>query len=96
MRISRQWFEEFCLLGFDAFQYDEIHLPFRRKISAPSSKFKSKPNKKSAGSIQQKRLCLLYAGLLLELLFSLKDGANIFLRNVWWFSTDYTALYPRR
>jgi hypothetical protein len=33
---------------------------------------------------------------LLGLFFILEDGGDIFLRNVDWVSTDYTALYPRR
>jgi hypothetical protein len=30
------------------------------------------------------------------LIFDYKDGDDIFLRNIGWLSTDYTALYPRR
>jgi hypothetical protein len=37
-------------------------------------------------------LCyLLRAGILVGLLFDLKDGGDVFLRNVVWLSTDYTA-----
>jgi hypothetical protein len=28
--------------------------------------------------------------------FDLEDPGDMFLRNVGWHSTDYTALYPRR
>jgi hypothetical protein len=39
---------------------------------------------------------LLHAGFLLGIVFDPEDGGNIFPRNVGSFSTDYTALYPRR
>jgi hypothetical protein len=29
-------------------------------------------------------------------LFDTEDGGDRFLRNIGWFSTDFTALYPRR
>jgi hypothetical protein len=38
----------------------------------------------------------LHACLLLGLSFDPEDGGDIFLQNVGGFSTDYTALYPRR
>jgi hypothetical protein len=37
-----------------------------------------------------------YAGLLFGLFFDPEDEGDMLLRNVGWFSTDYTALYPRR
>jgi hypothetical protein len=40
--------------------------------------------------------CLLHIGFPLGLLFEPKDGGDIFLRNVGWLLTDYTALYSRR
>jgi hypothetical protein len=40
-------------------------------------------------------LCF-HAGLVLSLLFDPEDGGEMFLRNVGWLSTDYTALYLRR
>jgi hypothetical protein len=40
--------------------------------------------------------CLLHAGFLFVLFFGSEDGDNMFLRNVRWFSSEYTALYPRR
>jgi hypothetical protein len=39
---------------------------------------------------------LLHAGFLRALFFDREDGGNMFLGNVSLFSTDYTALYPRR
>jgi hypothetical protein len=38
---------------------------------------------------------LLYTVLLFGLFFDTEDG-DMFLRNVGWISTNYTALYPRR
>jgi hypothetical protein len=38
---------------------------------------------------------MLHAGFLLGLFFDLEDGGNIFLQNVGYLLTDYTALYPR-
>lgn len=39
---------------------------------------------------------LLHAGFLLGLFFDTENGDEIFLRNVGWLLTDYTALCPRR
>jgi hypothetical protein len=39
---------------------------------------------------------LLHACFLIGLFFDTEVGAEIFLRNVRWLSTEYTALYPRR
>jgi hypothetical protein len=36
------------------------------------------------------------AGFLLSLFFYPEDGGDMFVQNVGWHSTDYTALYPRR
>jgi hypothetical protein len=41
-------------------------------------------------------LMALHHRFLLGLLFDLEDGGDMFLRNVGSFSTDYTALYPKR
>jgi hypothetical protein len=38
---------------------------------------------------------MLRADLLLGIFFDREDGADMFLRNAGWLSTDYTALYPR-
>jgi hypothetical protein len=39
---------------------------------------------------------LFRAGILLVLFFNPEVGGDMFLRNVGWLSTDYTALYPKR
>jgi hypothetical protein len=39
---------------------------------------------------------LLHAGLRLGLFFNLEDRGDVFLRNIGWHSTDYTALCLRR
>jgi hypothetical protein len=48
------------------------------------------PLKVKAGSKQSS------AGFLLGLFFDPEDVGDMFLRNVGWLLTDYTALYPRR
>jgi hypothetical protein len=40
--------------------------------------------------------CLLHVDFFLGLFFEPEDVADMFLQNIGWFSTDYTALYPRR
>jgi hypothetical protein len=37
---------------------------------------------------------LPHAGFLFDLFFDPEDGRDMFLRNVIWLSTDYTATYP--
>jgi hypothetical protein len=37
-----------------------------------------------------------HVGVLVGLFFDPKYGGDMFLQNVGWLSTDYTALYPRR
>jgi hypothetical protein len=49
--------EELHLLGYNAVQSGESQRTFRRNISPPSSRFKSKPRKKSAWSRRQKEFC---------------------------------------
>jgi hypothetical protein len=47
--------------------------------------------------IKQSTVCsLFYSGFFLGLFFHTQDGGDIFLRNIDWLSTDYTALYPKR
>jgi hypothetical protein len=36
-----------------------------------------------------------HPGFLLGLFFDLEDGGDMFLRNIGWHSTDYTASYSR-
>jgi hypothetical protein len=48
-------------------------------------------------AMYQRFVCyLLQAGFLLGLSFDPEDGGNMLLRVDRLFSTDYTALYPRR
>jgi hypothetical protein len=42
-----------------------------------------------------RNFCLLHACFLLGLFFGPEDGGDMFLRNVDWFSTAYTALHSR-
>jgi hypothetical protein len=49
-------YEEFYLLGYNTLQSVESQPTFRRKIVTPSSRLKSKPNKKLARSRQQSKL----------------------------------------
>jgi hypothetical protein len=53
-------------------------------------------NQHEAGSKQSSVSFFLHAGSLFGLLFDPKDGGDMYLRNVGWYSTDYTALYSRR
>jgi hypothetical protein len=52
----------------------------------------NKPSKKPAW----KQVASLHTGFLLGLVFHPEDGGDMFLRNVGWFLTGNTALYPRR
>jgi hypothetical protein len=93
--------EEYCLLGYNAVQSVESHPTFRRNISPPSSgsknKLSKKPAWKQAASTARVLLATsFHAGFLLGLFFDPEDGGDMFLRNVGWLLTDYTALYPRR
>jgi hypothetical protein len=69
--------------------YSNQSVPHRKHITSPST-----------GSNKKSRKALLttsyHAGFLLGLIFETEDRGDIFLRNVGWLSTDYTALYPRR
>jgi hypothetical protein len=51
---------------------------FRRNISPPFSRSKSRPNKKN----QHEAGCIFHAAFLLGFLFDLKTKSDIFLRNV--------------
>jgi hypothetical protein len=82
--------EEYYLLGYNAAQSVESHPTFRRNISPPSSGSKNTPGKKPAWK-QVARTARLARLVLFD-----PEGGDMFLRNVHWLSTDYTALYPRR
>jgi hypothetical protein len=47
-------------------------------------------------SVESQLLACVHVGFLLSLFFDPENGGDIFLRNVGWLSTDFTALYPRR
>jgi hypothetical protein len=49
-------------------------------------------NQHEAGSA----CCLLHSGFFVGLLFDPEDWGGMFIRNVGWLSTEYTASYPRR
>jgi hypothetical protein len=68
-------------------------LEINRNFGGTSS-MPNKPGKKREASKQS--LMLVHAGFLLGLFFDHEDGGAMFVRNVGLFSTDYTALYPRR
>jgi hypothetical protein len=76
-------YESYYLLGYNAVSSVESKPKFRRNISPPPS-----------GSTLL--ATCFQAGFLLGLFFDPEDGDDMFLRNVSWPSTDYTALYPRR
>jgi hypothetical protein len=44
--------------------------------------------------VQSFACCLLQSGFLLGFFLDPEDGGDIFLQNVGWLSTDYTALCP--
>jgi hypothetical protein len=46
--------------------------------------------------VSELSLYLLYASFMLVFFFDPEDGDDMFLRNVGWLSTDYTALYSTR
>jgi hypothetical protein len=69
----------------------ECQPTFRRNISHPFLVSKNKPSKKPA-----LLATCFHAGFLLGLLFDTETGGGMFLRNVGWHSTDYTALYRHR
>jgi hypothetical protein len=64
-------------------------------MSPPSSWSKNKPTKNNHESRWFAEVYLSPAGFLLGVFFDAEDGGYMFLRNVCWLSTDYTALYPR-
>jgi hypothetical protein len=45
---------------------------------------------------RQQACSLVHAGFLFRLFFDPEDGDDVFLRNIGWHSTVYTASYPRR
>jgi hypothetical protein len=64
----------------------------RLLLQGRNNTFGKKTSKKAGAKLST---CLL-ASLLLGLFFDSEDGGDMFLRNVGWHSTDYTALYPKR
>jgi hypothetical protein len=46
--------------------------------------------------LKVKACCYLYAGIIIGSLLNPEDGDDMYLRNVGWLSTEYTALRPTR
>jgi hypothetical protein len=80
-------FEVLTAVGYNAVQSVESQPTVRRNISLPSSGSKNKLTRNQSESRWLADLRLFY---------DLKNGAEMFIRNVCWFSTECTALYPRR
>jgi hypothetical protein len=78
--VTRLKNEEFCLLGYSVVYSVERQVTFRTNMTPQSALLAT----------------CFDAGFLLALFFDPEDGGDVFLRNVWWLSTDYAALYPRR
>jgi hypothetical protein len=73
---------------------------FRRFLSPVSWKtFRTYPDicriwGSHSGGYEAPLATCFHAGFLIGLHFDPEDGGDMFLRNVGWLSTDYTALYP--
>jgi hypothetical protein len=91
---SSSFFLKLYIGGYNAVQYVDSQLMFRRNMSPPSSGSKNKLSMKPARSRQQ--VPVLPASCFLRLSFDSEDGGDMFLRNVGWLSTDYKVLYPIR
>jgi hypothetical protein len=78
-----------------------LKTPHCEIMNCPLTSKSSKPRETRGPSCPSKvnRRSLLapcfHAGFFLGLFFDPEDGGDIFLRNVGWLSTGYTALYPR-
>jgi hypothetical protein len=77
-------YEEYYLLGYYVVYSVESQPTLRRNMSPPSSG-SNKPSKMPAWKQVASQLGL----------FDLEDGDNMFLRNVSWLPTDYTAWEPQ-
>jgi hypothetical protein len=62
---------------------------YRLHLSGPKNKPRNKPTWSYLAACFTLVSCLVYPS-------TLKDGGDMFLRNVGWLWTDYTSLYPRR
>jgi hypothetical protein len=82
-------YEEFYPLGYNTVYSVESQPTFRRNMLPPSSKL-NKSSKKLPWKQVTSRC--FHAGFLLGL-FDPEDWRDMFLRNVGWLSTHYTALY---
>jgi hypothetical protein len=68
-----------------------------RPCKSSESEFKFRRCMSSSPSgLKRSAYCMLRSGILVCLLFNPEDGGNIFLRNVGWLPSDYTALYSRK
>jgi hypothetical protein len=90
-----------CYLKSRTLLFVENQPTFRRNMLLATSKSKVSQAKtyisrRQVERTSSRKLGLVVAGFFLSLLFNPEDRGDISLRNVSWFSKDFTALYPWR